>query len=49
MAKFEYVTPLIHCITLPEEDVVRTSDGFEDVNAGYEWGSDWSQAFGDGN
>ena len=48
MAKLDYVTPLIHQITLPTEDVVRTSS-FEDGNAGYAWGSDWSQAFGDGN
>ena len=49
MAKLDYVTPLIQQITLPNEDVIRTSNGFEDANAGYEWGSDWSQAFGDGN
>ena len=48
MAKLDYVTPLIQQITLPNEDVVRTSS-IEDGNAGYAWGSDWSQAFGDGN
>ena len=44
MAKLDYVTPLMQWTTLPTEDVVRTSA--EDGNAGYAWGSDWSQAFG---
>ena len=48
MAKLDYVTPLIQQVTLPKEDVVRTSF-VEDGNAGYAWGSDWSQAFGHGN
>ncbi|MBR4942738.1 MAG: hypothetical protein IKZ28_01795 [Clostridia bacterium] len=49
MEKLEYAIPFIRVIALSEEDVVRTSVGFEDVNAGYEWGEDWSKAFGDGN
>ena len=49
MAKLDYVSPLIQWITMPNEDVIRTSTPLEDGNAGYAWGSDWSQAFGDGN
>lgn len=49
MAKSDYATPLIQCVMFSEEDVIRTSTVLEDANAGYEWGSDWSQAFGDGN
>ena len=49
MKKLDYQTPLIQCIILSSEDVVRTSDGFEDVNAGYPWGDNWADAFGNGN
>ena len=45
MAKLDYATPLIQCVLYLEEDVIRTSAESEDMNAGYAWGSDWSQAF----
>ena len=48
MKRLSYVNPVIHCITFPNDDLIRTSNG-EPNAVGFAWESDWSKVFGDGN